>query len=1736
MKNLIGSVKKITAKLIGGVKKTAKKLIGSVKKKPAVWGLSTAAALAVCVFAFIAVDLLNDGDNTIAPPEIEQPVITTEPSPPVTMPRPHEEPPPSEPTEIVLHYGRDEIPDISSFLTSVSASKTVGRVVATDSEFNITTAHDITIDELKSRLVLEYAAASNFLDFELSRSSEAAKNNFVLKSNSLLPDGEIIRLALLDDDGTVERRWTFQTAPIFRITSTHPRDEATHVPVDSGIEIYFTTDVNIEAMKDYFTMTDTKGDEIDGEFQRYRNTVVFVPTRGLKVDAAYIVTLKEGLPSEDGLILEEGVNFTFETSKDSKGFFFYKTGGITETFLPGDPAVLELRCSTELQKLDYEIKLFQFDNSDIYREKLNEYIDNNKWYKEHEFDVSGLREVYSSTEKLIQADDKSYSYWTPSFLLLPENLSPGFYIAEVKTTRSNTEYKTQKLIQISPISVYSSRLPNESLFFINDTSTGLAAQNAGVGITIDGKRFSAQTNAEGIANVNVASEKSGRGILEIEYGGSLYLDLFDCREQVERTPEENYFLHLYTDRETYKTTDDIYIWGVIIPREKGISLPTDLYLQAGEETENVRTPITLRPDGTFTSHIKLTDYMEAWSYSITLMSGDERMARKNISIKDYENPLYVFDTNVPFYAWMPHKEPITLSLTASFYEGTPAKDINFEVAEDKLVTDENGFAETTVLRNNSTNTWRPQVYNPVYVLTGTENMYQRKTERIYELYRDVMLESDYSADEGRGTLNIVTSMVDPTNFLPIEPKDTSSYYGLNYNSYRDYRYDDWYGGYYYSDYYYSDYYYYDYHYGYINYDFNEILRGEAVDVKVTGELTRHWSEKISEGSYYNFIEKKNVQTYRYESRSAKVGTYEINTSDGKGAFENLPVGIEGSSYKMILTWTDTYGQPVEQTIWLYQRSEYYYYDRDTSLHNYGLSTDSRNFTEDETKTFKLIDNGDDVTNIPPNAKIFMAVSGSEFITVTSFDSDTFTHTMTDSYVPNVYISGAYFDGRHIFPLAVNQYTFDSSDREITVGITADKDKYRPSENAIITVTAKDINGRNVTGARVHLSVVDEAAFAINDQRINTLRMLYAYIGVPTVRSYHSYVQHSLFGQSPGEMGGGGDSDTPVRRDFKDNAAFLSGTTDSSGRAVFNVALPDNLTAWRLTAQVIGDDINGTLCAGNTKEPLIVTIPFFLTVNSLPAFIVGDDISVSVRLNGIAFNNSEDSEKPLITGRLTGEDVDITTTSYSNGSLNFGKLPEGSYTLLVRASDGTNSDAIELPLEIVSSLLETPISRSFSLNDGLEALNPLRYPVSLRFYDNRNCFYTDMTDYLFSNWSSRTDSRVARAYAMLQLENIDEDYYSLLLKDVTSSGSLVRLLPHGDGDLTLTALLCVSAPDVINKGAVTASFNNIITEKGSVRRTAEEITTAYLGLAALGEPVLLDIIGLLDEPNGLKDDDKLRLCAALALLGDEYNALRHYLEITENNFAHVRIISSDEMTIKVSDDRHTALALLTAGTLNLPEAEGMAKYLMAQKLTDQTFVLEIMNYIKHYNGVVAEPAEFSYTLFGETQTVSLNRGWGRTIKFGKEQLENVTFEVLTGDVGVRAFYTGTVSEMQEEPTLSVEKTYRLLEGTEWVPGALVRVTITIKDPPRYRSYSIEDVIPSGARYVGRDGANTGWLWNRSLQRVSGNICFCSYCYSRNRYFTYEIRLTASGEFITESAVARNSNELWGMSERGVMIIE
>lgn len=1554
-------------------------------------------------------------------------------SAPLTTPAPEEEPP---------KLLENRVRTGNGLVTNIEAVQTDGKCIPTDAEFRLTATADVPAEEIRSRLRI-----SPETDFSVTKESDGT---YLLQSAEPFSEGQLVKLAAADENGDIRDSWAFQTTEAFQVKSTYPADGAESVYVSSRIEIEFSSPVSAKTAKNYFEITPA----LHGRFMTHRNTLYFIPEEKMKTNTTYTVTVKPGLKSSLSGELTEERTFSFHTQTNRSGDYFYiynRNGKFSETFLEGDPAVIEIYCSESFKKKNFDLALYRYPSAEEYDSALQSAV-NGKRFFDSSLDVSGLEEVFRSSEKPIP----NLSDWSPMFLMLPDDLREGYYIAEV----SVGELREQYLIQVNPISVFALSLGEENLFFINDTETGKPAAGAKVELTVGEKTYRAEADRDGLANVVTDDNKFQKGIVSVEYGGSRYIDYFTTYRASDAGYDDLYYMYLYTDREAYLTSDTVNVWGLILPRRDGVALPEHLSLSFGMSSElgDVKE-ITVAADGTFSAQFSYTNRKETYSIGLKLLDGDRVMHKKGVQIKDYVKPTYEFDVTVPRYAIMPQRDPVTVEVNAHFYEGTPAEGLQFETNDQLFKTDRDGYGKVEIKRSDS-NSWGALPWSINTLLSGVENEYTHVYRSIPSFCRDVMLETDY--DKETHTLTLTTTQMD---FGKIEEFLDSGE--------RDY----------------------------------EILKGQPFDTEITVSVTHHYTETIETGSYYDYIEKKAIPTYSYKKHEDNVGTFTVSTVNGVGTLENSLLTSDQGYYELKFSYQDTLGQKTEDSTSV-DNHNYSYYWSDSPFSHYSLTADESNkthyyspysFRENKALKLKLTCNNKAVEE--NQGRILFAVYQNDFLTQTVYDTVSFDYFPSLSCLPNARFSGAYFDGRHVFSIYGGNMRFDPEERNITLEVTPDRETYDAGDTVRLSVRALDENGRPVSGAAVSLSVVDEAAFAVAPQEVDILDDLYAYIWeYPYTSSYCSYIQHVMGSDSQGEMGGGG-PDGENRDYFTDTPYFGAAVTDANGRAEIVFDLADNLTTWRATVQAVKELETGRLLAGDAICPIVATRPVFITPIMLSTYLEGDDIAVTAKCHGIGADD-------MITAQITGNGVDMTLSALSAQTFNFGKLPVGEYKVLFTAEKDGNRDAIELPLTVVDTILEVDITRDFDLADGMD-ITPVKWPVTIAFFDREYMFYTEILQNLTRHMDERIDMQIAQRFAEKELGYITEEEFVNEFSHVTSEG-LASLLPASEGSAELTALICAAAPELVTRSAVVSKFEAILSSQSSDKI---DRSCAYMGLAALGEPILEEVKTVLESGEFTDYYDKMRLAAALALCGDYNAAYESYVQFTPE----VLVWDGDPKNIQAwisspldETQEYTKLALITASVLNLPEAENFARYLASGSPIYDSYSLELMIYLKNYTPEVEGRAEFTYTLNGETETVTLDRFRGKLIRFGEEQFKNADFKVVSGSVYALTQYVGRVSEQSDPATLSVTKT---MSGDFTVGG---EITVTI----RTRMFSVvDDVLPSCGRYIDKQDR----CYHRSGQRVSLYT-------NENGIATYRFRITTEGEYVVESAVAQDWNDEWGESKR------
>ncbi len=1560
-------------------------------------------------------------------------------------------PEPFEPFDEPNPYDTDARRASNGLISEITATDTEGGCVKTNTSFLIKSTRDVETDEIERRLSLPKDK-----EFELTKLSEC---EYRLSPREILGEGEIVKLGALGKYGDVLDSWAFQTTETFKVKSTYPEDGSRDAYTDTGIEIEFSTPPSFENIEDYLEISPP----VEATFSTYGNTVCVIPSRNeLENDTAYTVTLKKGLKAVYSGELTEDYSFSFRTSQNERDSYMFTNNGFSETFIKGDNIVIEIKQSGDLKDKDVQLDLYRYKDSDGYYEDIRAYAENSA----EEADLSSLDLVYSSTDKAIPNTNDYY----PSFLLLPEDLEEGWYIADITCAGINCRY----MLEINPISVFSLALGEENVFFVNDAETGKAAEGAEISLLLGGKIYTGTVDKDGLCNI-VTDGDEKYGVVDIKYKNYRFIDVYNSTSNDEIIYDDLYYMYLYTDREAYLPTDTINVWGAVIPRRDGVAVPDEMYLGFGDsETEGERVKVIPDEHGTFRASFSYKNHMSSYYTYINLYDGTNDMSEmhtKGVYINEYVKPTYVITPEVPEYAILPQHDAVKVGVDTSFYEGTPANGLSVDISCSEngptVLTDNTGHASAELLDSDSEE-WTLGSMRVRFTIAGVEAEYSSTYSYIPAFYRDVMCNAEYDKDSH--TLSIELNSMD---FSKIEKFLNQSKHPFD------------------------------------PYDYS-MLKGAPYDTEIAVKVTRHWSEKILKSSYYDYLEKRTVTTYKYEHRKETFGTYTLNSENGK-ALLDLVLDKEGS-YSVEINYKDSRGGLTREYMYNItdnydsydDMNRVYYafeYGDETTYYNTWAYDMMYNFDENDDIRLKLR-----AMNAEPsdNGRIFFAANQNDFIELSVHEGKEITYKPPLSALPSFLTSGAYFDGRHVYPINGLFFKFDPSERAAELTITPDKASYDAGDEISVTVDVKDEDGKPLSGAAVALSLVDEAAFAIMDQNVTLLTDLYWPVYYPYAKRSSSYIQHVYGGEDFAGGKGGGDGLPEARRDFKDNAFFDRAVTDENGSARFSFKLPDNLTTWRATALAVKEMETGRLYAGNNTCPVVTTRPLFITPIMLKEYVYGDDIAFSTKCVGL-------DEGGVVSCTVTGRDTDITLSAEPGKTMNFGKLPIGEYKALFTAENGGNSDAVEMPFTVVDSILEAPVRNSFDLSEGVK-INPKKYPVTMAFYDKEYMFCTDILRKLSDYYGDRLDMTAAAAYADIKLGYRSDDDLAGQFMGETRYG-LAKLMENSEEDPILTARLAAALPEIINRSAAVEYCEQMLNNKYVF---SSDISSYYLILAALGEPVLEDIKAALKE-DSFDISSQMRMVVALALCGDYNTAYARYLELVpeityekreDGEYAYIDAgVSSQELT---------ASALAAASLLKLKEADMFARWLYNEEPMYNSFALEFVIYLENYVPKTDGDAEFTYNLNGELKTVKLDRHRPTVMLFGESQFENAAFKVTSGEVYTEVSYTGRPDEQDTEPSVTVRKT--VTGGRK--PGDLALVSIIV-DSKTEGYFRIDDVIPSCGRYTESD---YGRASDVNGQKVT---LYINTKFKNN--VRYSFRITTEGEYVLESAVAQGDNG-WGISER------
>jgi hypothetical protein len=1503
-----------------------------------------------------------------------------------------------------------------------------------------------------------------------------------------------------------EEAWSFQTKNEFRVLGSLPRDKAWDVPVNTGIEMVFSHD-NYQDIEKYFEITP----KVEGTFERHKRTAVFVP-KGLQPGPIYTVKVKKGLGVEGSSeTLKEDFVFRFETqSPEAAGskrppMEVYFSRNMYE-YPAGERPLFDLsyyHYNSRDELPDMTVDLYKYKDADAFIDDLQEYYLIPQWAycskKAHRADISRLEKVLSFQPPVQRS---YYNY----YILFPEGLEEGHYLAHITCTGKETGETAinQVWLQVTDITGYVSVSSDKTLVWVNKIAGGPVKDAS---VELKGAGNLGRTGSDGVLIFDTPeSMKSGSDMeashifLKLGAGGKN-----PCVVPVVRVwydyyygdaAHQDYWSSVHFDRQLYRPTDTVSFWGIMRPMDgsategslKAVLQRNDFYYEYGGGTEEITSvDLAVQRDGTFEGKLILPGLAPGY-YRLALKLDGEHITGKWFEVATYTKPAYSIDISKDKRAVFSGKDSITLDIQASFFEGTPVSSMQLSYSADSgpgtVTTDENGRASVTL-----TPKYRGEYWSSGFEYFNVYNLLPEAGE-IYGNINYMVFHNDMNLDFSVRAVETGAKVAAKLNRITLDRIN-------NADTIDDSYYDD------------------------------SLYIGDPVPGQVIyGKVYENRWRREERGQYYDFINKEVRTSYYYYPEYVPVTDFTITTdTEGKGTFV-FPYEEE-KSYRVDLETIDGMGRRVKREQHFYGSSfvdlQWQYWDY------YHL--------EDEKEEYPFYRTGEEYSLIfKNNNKTMPEGRGSHYLYhvnqkgLRGYRVDTaprYRAAFREEDIPGVHVTGVCFNGRTYYKTAPRVIQYDKKERELDIRVTADRESYRPGEEAVLNVLVKDASGKPREAA-VNISLVDEAMYKLMGEDQGVLEGIYSRIldsGI--ISDGYSHLCPEMTGGSGAEGGeGGGD-----RKDFRDTAFFGTIKTDRQGRGSLTVKLPDNLTTWR----AVFNAVTGDLRAASGSIPIVVRLPFFADIIINDGYLKGDRPSIALRSYGDAIKKGDRVSFLLSAPSLFEGEKLLEADAFETLWIEMPPLSTGIHPVTVKAACGDRfTDTLTREITVYDSYLRKGVTEYYALVKGMKIKGSKDGITRLIFTDAGRGRYINPLYHLYYTSGKRVDQRFAKgwAYSLLteyfdaelpQPDGLDAHAYQ-------APDGGISLLPYSESEAALSAKVVALGAEGFDKGLLEYYFHRILFETGE---SEDEISCALWGLAALDRPVLNQVKSML-ETKGLGVKTKLQLGLALCELGSKSQAAKVLEDVLKEN----GVTKDPYVMVDSGADRDdimelTSLAAVLAARVGHSAAGGMFEYITDNSTRDILVLLEKALYLSEMLPKAgSKPAEFSYMLDGKRSDIRLEAGASHSLLLPAERLAGLSILDVKGDAALCCIYEDGFSpeDTPESENLTINRQYYVNDKPvkEFGAGDTVKVVISFGfgDKSLEGRYQVSDFLPSGLKIIaapytrGLEYLNIRYPYEVEGQRVSFYLYNSAHNSRGNEPVVYYARVVSKGTFRAQGAVLQN----------------
>jgi len=1500
---------------------------------------------------------------------------------------------------------------------------------------------------------------------------------------SALATGDTYRFALRSPDGAVTGSWAFRVRGPVRVIGTIPGDAATFVPVRTGIELTFDQE-GVADMADHFSIEPA----VEGTFERHGRTQVFVP-KALAQATTYTVTVRKGLArTGTDLALSADVVVRFETEGPGTQEERLEFGRAVIEAAPGEPLAISLfaiRPWVDDRQLPAPtrsaFRIYRFASLDDASRALTDFLAAPRWaqYSIPQIATGGLAVAGAFSAPLEPLRD--------SVLLVrvPVALDQGWYVIEIPG-----DHPAQAFLQITPVSAWVSVMSDRTVAWVNDVITHQAIEGATIAVGAD---TFATSDLKGLAIGDTprallppaagGDADAPSPILRVgSPSGDVVLVPFNVSDdgpgyrgewwETFGSADETYWSLLYTDRSLYRRTDRIEVWGYLRGREDGRTPPVvqvRLAANGAGSDQDIAaiTSLDVRPgpDGVFTASLPITA-LPFGSYEVQAIVDGRLVTSRWLEVSIIRKPPYQLRLTTD-HAAVITGSPVTVTATATFFDATPVAGLALNLSstsEDvprRVRTDANGTTSTTFTLATTSTSYRDSGYlqaSPAGPESG----------EVYSSASPVIFPSAYQLTAAAiltGDALQLTGNLTAVDLVRVERALAAG---------------TWNG---------------------------DALGPPVGGVRIDATITELIPTRRQIGSEYDFLEKIVRPVYEHDFERRAIGSVTVQ-SGADGTFSvSTPIPNSDHQYDIVLTTRDQAGRVQTASAWASPSVP--------SLADTGIQfLTPENEGGDEAAygigamvAWRMVDDGRDLPTGGEDRYLYIiAQRGLRAAVVT--DSPRFRHRFAEADAPGIFVMGVHFTGTTYAPKASSWANYDQEQRRIRVQITADRERYRPGETAVLSVRTTLPDGSAVA-ASVVLQAVDEKLFALGGAMVpSPLGDLYARVDSGIVRLTATHQVPTMAGpegEGGDTSGGGGDG---LRTDFRDTLVFRELRTDAAGRATTRVRLSDDLTSWHVAASAVAAGLEAG--AGDMLIP--VGLPFFVELTVADSYQLLDRPAVQVRAFGDALRAGDRVDFTVASAPLGLAETRIAGKAFEPIRVALPPLSLGtqSLSLTARASarkdDSGNplTDGLTATFEVVGSRFTANQAVYGLVADGLPAVPGGAEQSLWTFADAGRGQLVPLLTTLAEPAGLRLDRALAQAIAAdLLVTEFGRDQASIppsaLNGDLYSSGPEydedglpvrygVSLVPSGGVDPWLATRVALMAPGSFDTDLLQYQLRSIVDDP----ETSRDLQIAALaGLSSLGEPVLGDLLEARREPQ-LTATEQLYLALGFEAVGDDASALTIERDLL-GRFGE-RLGRWVRLRLDRTEDGADATALLAviAAGLGDPLAADMAAYAWTYPAGDAVNTLELAAYAKRsLDRTPAAEAAFAYTVDGRRSVVRLQAGEAFSIRLLAVQAASLSVETLSGSVAavVEARVPVSPSRLQPHPDLNLVRE----PVAEPVPAdSIVEVNLTATFGSRAPEgcYEVSEVVPSGLAPLefGRGQTDErGIIWPSSVNGQQVGFC-------------------------------------------------